>query len=33
MALPGSGMIWMSQLRDEFGNWGPPNYLSHYYRG
>ncbi|QNJ57341.1 hypothetical protein Dolphis_34 [Pseudomonas phage Dolphis] len=33
MALPGSGTIWISQLRDEFGNWGPPNYLSHYYRG
>lgn len=33
MALPGSGTIWLSQMRDEFGNWGPPNYLSHYYRG
>lgn len=33
MALPSSGTIWISQLRDEFGNWGPPNYLSHYYRG
>lgn len=33
MALPASGTIWISQLRDEFGNWGPPNYLSHYYRG
>lgn len=33
MALPSSGTIWMSQLRDEFGNWGPPNYLTHYYRG
>lgn len=33
MALPASGPIWISQLRDEFGNWGPPNYLSHYYRG
>lgn len=33
MALPGSGILWMSQIRDEFGNWGPPNYLSHYYRG
>lgn len=33
MALPASGLIWMSQIRDEFGNWGPPNYLSHYYRG
>lgn len=33
MALPGSGPIWISQLRDEFGNWGPPNYLTHYYRG
>lgn len=33
MALPSSGMIWMSQIRDEFGNWGPPNYLSHYWRG
>lgn len=33
MALPGGGPIWLSQLRDEFGNWGPPNYLSHYYRG
>lgn len=33
MALPGSGTLWMSQIRDEFGNWGPPNWLSHYYRG
>lgn len=33
MALPSSGMIWLSQMRDEFGNWGPPNWLSHYYRG
>lgn len=33
MALPPSGTIWLSQLRDEFGNWGPPNYLTHYYRG
>ncbi len=33
MALPSSGLIWLSQLRDEFGNWGPPNYLTHYYRG
>lgn len=33
MPLPGSGTIWISQIRDEFGNWGPPNYLSHYYRG
>lgn len=33
MALPASGAIWLSQIRDEFGNWGPPNYLSHYYRG
>lgn len=33
MALPGSGTIWISQLRDEFGNSGPPNWLSHYYRG
>nr|DAM52152.1 MAG TPA: hypothetical protein [Caudoviricetes sp.] len=33
MALHGSGTIWLSQIRDEFGNWGPPNYLSHYYRG
>ncbi len=33
MALPASGTIWMSQIRDEFGNWGPPNYLTHYYRG
>lgn len=33
MTLPSSGMLWMSQFRDEFGNWGPPNYLSHYYRG
>jgi len=33
MALPSSGTIWMSQIRDEYGNWGPPNYLSHYYRG
>lgn len=33
MALPVSGAIWLSQLRDEFGNWGPPNYLTHYYRG
>ena len=33
MALPDSGMIWLSQLRDEFGNLGPPNWLSHYYRG
>ena len=33
MPLPASGPIWMSQLRDEFGNWGPPNLLSHYYRG
>lgn len=33
MALPGSGTIWFSQLRDEFGDWGPPNWMSHYYRG
>jgi hypothetical protein len=33
MPLPASGPIWLSQLRDEFGNWGPPNLLSHYYRG
>lgn len=33
MALPSSGVIWMSYLRDEFGNSGPPNYLTHYYRG
>lgn len=33
MALPSSGMIWLSQMRDEFGNWGPPNWLTHYYRG
>lgn len=33
MALPTSGPIWISQLRDEFGNWGPPNYMSHYYAG
>lgn len=33
MALPSSGLIWISQLRDEFGNWGPPVYMSHYYRG
>lgn len=33
MALPGGGAIWLSQLRDEFGNWGPPVWLSHYYRG
>lgn len=33
MPIPSSGLIWLSQLRDEFGNWGPPNWLSHYYRG
>jgi hypothetical protein len=33
MALPSSGLIWLSQMRDEFGNWGPPNWLTHYYRG
>ena len=33
MALQSSGTIWMSNIRDEFGNWEPPNWINHYYRG
>ena len=33
MALQSSGAIWLSNIRDEFGNLGPPNWISHYYRG